>query len=235
MTDEKDMQAAWAAINREESAGLETWFYETLARKAIDSLTRNRMQGVYVPNRAEAKAKVMSLIPEGASVSFSDSVTLYQTDIIPTLRKGGYNLIDGWEKGIDIKEAFDRRRRALLCDVYVSGTNALTLDGKLVNVDGLGNRVGALIFGPKKVIVVAGINKLVTDVEEALERVRKFACPMNAKRHGYQSPCTITGICADCRGKWRICNKTAIIEGESLRFFPEPRTMVVIVGERLGL
>jgi len=232
---DKEPENIWASIDRKEIRGLYEWFYEALAKKTIDGLSRNRMRGWYVRNRGEALSLVMSFIPKGATVSFADSVTLYSTGIIEALREGDYKLIDGWEKGISLEEALYRRRQALFCDVFLSGSNAVTLDGKLVNIDGLGNRVAALIFGPTRVIVVAGINKIVKDVEAALKRIKRIACPLNAKRHGYQTPCTITGVCGDCKGEWRICNKTAIIEGESARFFPEPRIFVVIVGEELGL
>jgi len=123
----------------------------------------------------------------------------------------------------------------------LTGTNAITLDGKLVNIDGVGNRVAAMIFGPKKVIVVAGINKIVSDVNEALERIRGFAAPMNAKRHYLKHqqpelgdlPCVQTGSCVDCRHDWRICNYTVIIEGAMIG--QKGRINVVLVGEELGL
>ena len=133
------------------------------------------------------------------------------------------------------------QREAFLSDIFLTGTNAVTLDGKLVNIDGLGNRVAAMIFGPQKVIVVAGVNKIVKDENQALERIRQFAAPINARRHYTQHnrpefsdlPCVRTGKCVDCNHKWRICHFTVIIEGAW--FQEEARTNVVLVGEELGI
>lgn len=222
------------SINWEEFRKSEEWFNETLSKRTIESLSKNRMKGYYVPSRGEALSLVKTMIPKEAIVGFGDSGTLYQVGIIEDLRQGGYRLIDPWEKGINREESLRRRRQALLSDVYLSGTNALTLDGKLVSTDGLGNRVAALIFGPTRVIVVAGVNKIVRNVEEALERIKMKASPMNAKRHHYPAPCATIGVCSECRSEWKICNKTVIIEGESARSFPQPRTSVVIIGEPLG-
>ena len=122
--------------------------------------------------------------------------------------------------------------------MFVTGTNALTLDGKIVNVDGHGNRVAAMLFGPEKVIIVVGVNKIVENLDEALERVREKAAPLNVKRHpdfDPMPPCGTTGVCSDCSSAWRICNKTVIIERQFDNDKYKPVITVVIVGEDLGL
>ena len=132
-------------------------------------------------------------------------------------------------------------KESFFADVFVTGTNAITLDGKLVNIDGYGNRVAAMIYGPAKVILVIGTNKIVKNVDEALERIHQYAAPINAKRHYLKHhdqnfidlPCIKTGGCVDCRHEWRICNYTTIIEGAVSRH--QGRINVVLVGEELGI
>jgi hypothetical protein len=137
-----------------------------------------------------------------------------------------------------VEENIRLKRRALTSDVFVTGTNALTLDGKIVNVDGHGNRVAAMLFGPDAVIVVVGINKVVRDLDEAMERIRHQAAPLNVARHTEfdpMPPCGITGACSDCSSPWRICNKTVIIERQYANDRYDPVLSVIIVGEELGL
>jgi hypothetical protein len=132
-------------------------------------------------------------------------------------------------------------RETFSADIFITGTNAITLDGKLVNIDGAGNRVAAMIFGPSKVILVIGVNKIVKDVDAALERIHQMAAPVNAKRHVLKHhdeglstlPCVKTGSCADCRSDWRICNYTVIIDGAMPQH--QGRINVVLVGEELGI
>ena len=120
----------------------------------------------------------------------------------------------------------------------MTGTNALTLDGKIVNIDGHGNRVAAMLFGPTQVIIVVGVNKIVRTLDEAIEKIRNRTAPLNVKHHvdfDPMPPCGVTGVCSDCSSPWRICNKTVIIEGEYDNNKYKPVTTVVIVGERLGI
>ncbi len=178
------------------------------------------------------------MIPEGSIVGFGDSVTLSQIGLVEALEKGNYTFLNPWEKGITVEEQTKRQRQAFISDVFVTGTNALTLDGKIVNVDALGNRVAAMLFGPDKVIIVVGINKIVENLEEALERIKKKAAPLNVIRHPEfdpMPPCGLTGECVDCSSPWRICNKTVIIERQFDNYKHKRVITVVIVGEELGL
>jgi hypothetical protein len=224
------------------------WYYEARAKTAAASFKRRNIQAVYVPDRQAALKAVLEMIPAGTTVVRGDSISVDQIGIIPELRKRGANkIIDPLERKADgsfaIPEDQQKRvaRQAFSADVFLVGSNAVTLDGKLVNTDGRGNRVAPMIYGPDKVIVVAGCNKLVKNLDEALERIRLIAAPINAKRHFLKHqasgmgelPCVRTGTCADCAHDWRICRYTVIIEGAMK--WEKDRINVVLVGEDLGI
>ncbi len=225
------------------------WFGEQRARTVVNNLQKRSVNAQYVSSRQEALSVVLGMIPPGATVARGDSISLEQVGVIPELIKRNQNrLIDPLEKDADgfyiIAESEQRLRIAretFSADIFLVGTNAVTLDGKLVNTDGWGNRVSAMIFGPEKVIIVVGVNKIVRDVNEAVERIHDVAAPMTAKRHYLKHhrpewgdlPCVRTGRCVDCRHDWRICNYTVIIEGQQAR--EKDRIHVVLVGEELGI
>lgn len=207
-------------------------------QELIRTLGQNNIPAFYVRNRREAFEKVMSMIPEGSVVGLGDSLTLKQIGVVDALTQGHYTFLNPWKPGISVEENIELKRRALTSDVFVTGTNALTLDGKIVNVDGHGNRVAAMLFGPKKVVIVAGINKIVKNLDEALKRIRDKAAPENVRRHPEFDPvppCGITGLCSDCASPWRICNKTVIIERQYDNKKYKPIITVVVIGEELGI
>jgi hypothetical protein len=207
-------------------------------RDLIERLGENNIPAFYVQDRKGVFEKVMSMIPEGSTVGVGDSVTLKQIGVVDALEHGEYVILNPWRPGISVEEGINLKKRALTSDVYVTGTNALTVDGKIVNVDGLGNRVAAMLFGPDKVIIVVGINKIVDNLQEALERIRNVAAPLNVKRHGDfdpMPPCGTSGVCSDCSSPWRICNKTVIIERQYNNSKYKPIITVVIAGEELGI
>jgi hypothetical protein len=204
----------------------------------IERLDENNIPAFYVNTGGEAFRKVMSMIPEGSVVGFGDSLTLRQIGVVDALTKGNYTFLNPWKPGTSVEENVRLKKQALTSDVFVTGTNALTLDGKIVNVDGHGNRVAAMLFGPAKVIIVIGINKIVENLEQALEKIKNKTAPLNVKRHpGFDPmpPCGITGVCSDCSSPWRICNKTVIIERQYDNNKYKPIVSVVIVGEELGI
>lgn len=204
----------------------------------IDHLQQNNIPAIYVRNKKEAFDRVMSMIPEGSVVGFGDSLTIRQIGLVDALEHGSYTFLNPWNRGVTTEENIRLKKRALTADVFVTGTNAVTLDGKIVNTDGHGNRVAAMLFGPSKVIIVIGINKIVQDLEAALERIRNEAAPLNVKRHPEfdpMPPCGTTGVCSDCTSPWRICNKTIIIERQFDNDKYKPSIAVVIVGESLGI
>ncbi len=215
----------------------------------VNNLGKKNIRAQYVSNRVEALATVLEMIPPGATVARGDSVTIDQIGIIPELAKRKQNsIIDPMERDAngsfvypDIEQRKRIARETFSAAVFLVGTNAVTLDGKLVNTDAWGNRVSAMIFGPEKVIIIAGVNKIVKDVNEGLERIHNVAAPMNAKRHFLKYhrtdfgdlPCAKTGSCVNCNHDWRICRYTVIIEGTMIR--EKGRINVVLVGEELGI
>jgi hypothetical protein len=211
---------------------------EDRIQKLIETMGKNNIPTFYVRDAKEAFAKVMAMIPEGCNVGLGDSLTLKQIGVIDALEKGNYAFFDSWRDGLSMDERMDLKRRSLISDVFVTGTNALTLDGKIVNVDALGNRTAAMLFGPRRVIIVVGVNKIVANVEQALNRIRTIAAPRNVKQKPHMippPPCGVTGECGDCSGPWRICNKTVIIERQLDNERFKPLITVIIVGEELGL
>ncbi|MFC2041032.1 lactate utilization protein [Chloroflexota bacterium] len=207
------------------------WYKETLAGRVIKSLEKNNMAGLYVRTKEEALDKVISLIPEGSKVGFGGSLSLDQIGVKDVLREGNYHFIDRNIPGLSGDEIDRLRKESLLADVFLTSTNALTMDGKLVNIDGYGNRVAAISFGPGKVIVVAGINKIVSDLEAAMKRIKDYTTPIHAGRRDSAVPCAKTGVCVDCHTPQRLCNIVCIIEGQRRK----DRMTVIIVGEELGL
>lgn len=207
------------------------WHYETLAQRAVEALKRNNFGVVYAPDSAEACRIVLSMIPQGAAIGFGASMTLQAIGLMEQLKAGEYQLINPpWINAQTSRaERMPLRRQAMVADVFLTGSNAVTLDGKLVNTDAMGNRVAGMLIGPKKTIVVAGANKVVPTVEEALERVTNVA-PANARRLNYDTPCAVTGVCNDCRSADRICNATVILHRKTWGV----DMTVVMVGEELG-
>ncbi|MBI4330124.1 MAG: lactate utilization protein [Chloroflexi bacterium] len=213
---------------------------DSMIQKIIAKFKRNNMIAWFVPDRQTALSKALSLIPEGASIGLGDSVALQQIGLLDVLRResklGNYRLFDRYRHGISPEGVEDdglNKYRALTADIFLLGANAVTLDGKLVNIDGAGTRVAPLIFGPKKVIVVVGINKIVRNVEEGLRRIKEVAAPLNAARHASKLPCVRTGKCNDCSSPQRICCYTVIVDKAWGR--DKGRINVIIVGEKLGL
>jgi len=202
---------------------------EILAARAIKNLEKRGFQAWYVSDSAQARDLVKKLITPGASVSWGGSMTLDEAGILAMLRSGDYHLLDRSTAGTpeEVKTIY---RQALSCDWYLTGTNALSLDGILVNRDGTGNRLAALIYGPENVLVVAGVNKIALDQEAALERVKNTAAPANALRLGRDTPCARTGTCADCLVGDSLCSHTVFTR----LCRPEGRIKVLLVGEDLG-
>jgi hypothetical protein len=144
--------------------------------------------------------------------------------------KPGVKVMDPYQPGLSPEEAMELRRQGMLADVMIASSNAITLDGKLVNLDASGNRIAAMTFGPRKVILVVGMNKVALNLESAMARVKQYAAPVNVMRLGYKNPCAETGVCTDCQSPQRICNMWSIIEGHTAK----GRIHVKLVGENLG-
>ena len=166
-------------------------------------------------------------------VSFGDSVTMRETGIVEWLRGNReLTLLDGFDASMPYDERLEIRRRALLSDLFITGVNAVTEQGTLHWLDKVGNRIAPVAFGPRKVIIVAGRNKIVADRDQAEERIRRIAAPQNVARHpGWRTPCVKTGVCMDCNAQDRICNTRM----EMLRCWPDKRVLVVLIDADLGL
>ncbi len=208
----------------------EQWQYETLGRAACEALKKNGFDAAYLPTGAEALAKLASLIKPGMKVGFGGSMTVKALGLAERIGALGAQLLDHNAPGLDKEAKLAVMRAQLSCDLFVAGSNAVTLDGDIVNVDGNGNRVAALTFGPKKTVVVVGANKIVRDIDEALARIETRAAPLNNKRLDRPNPCVKSGQCEDCQGDTRICRVYQILRRRpSLSDFT-----VLVVGESLG-
>ena len=205
-------------------------YYENVAATIIKNLEKRRMNGFYCADKESAIAKMLELMPEGSSVGWGGSMTLKENGFFDALADANaYQIID--RDSAKTKEE-EKKIYSDICaaDFFLMSTNAITLDGELVNVDGRGNRVSFLCYGPDKVIIVAGMNKVVTDVEDGIKRVRNMAAPPNCVRLNKQTPCAVTGVCADCLSPGCICSQTVVTR---LSFYPG-RINVILVGEELG-
>ncbi len=216
---------------KEQLIEAEMWYREAMAGKVIAALKKNNITGIYVETKEEARKQVLSMIPEGSKVAQGGSLSLSQAGIIDALRQGNYNFMDRLKPGLSEAEVEALRRESLLADIFLMSTNALTMDGKLVNIDGYGNRVAALSYGPLKVIILAGLNKVVPDQEAAVRRIKDYVAPIHARRRNRPVPCAKTGVCVDCRAPERSCNILSVIEHQR----DKERITVVLCGEDLGL
>ena len=204
---------------------------EKVAGKIIEHLEKRRMEGSYASSAAQARDEIIAMVPEGAVVYRCGSMSTTGMGLWEKIaEKPGVKIIDPYRPEYSLEEAMEQRRQGLLADVMIASSNAITLDGRLVNLDGGGNRVAAMTFGPKKVILVVGMNKVAPDLESAMARVKHYAAPVNVMRIGYKNPCAETGLCSDCRSPQRICNMWSIIEGHMAK----GRIHVKFVGENLG-
>lgn len=204
---------------------------ETLSKRLI----RNRFEVALAADPAEAAAIFRDrFLPQIAPRSFSwgDSMTMKATGLLDEMENGSdVEIIRTFEAGVPRPEIIERRRRALLADLFVSGVNAVTEAGQLVNLDMIGNRTGGIAFGPRHVVLFVGRNKIVSDLPAAMTRIREYAAPLNAIRHGFDTPCAHTGRCADCNSPQRICNTWSIME----KSFPPGRIRIVLINADLGL
>ncbi len=203
---------------------------EERIEKTISSLRRNNMAGYFVQDREELLLLLAELIQPGETVGCGDSATLEETGVFDFIRNGRYTFYDKHNSSLTSAEKRAIYLRNFDADTFLTGTNAVTVDGKLFNIDGNGSRVAPMLYGPKQVIVVVGINKLTDSTQDAIDRTRQVAAPMDAKRLCKDTPCTKLGRCIDCRHPQRICNDFVLIAGQ----FVKDRIKVIIVNQALG-
>ena len=202
---------------------------ERLAQRMIKNLERRNFRAFYCPTAAEAVEMVSSLIPDGSSVTWGGSMTIREIGLTAALHKRKLKVLDR-DQAANSDEVQRIYREAFSADYYLASTNAISEDGVLVNIDGNGNRVAAITFGPKHVIFVVGLNKVTQDVGSALARARSTASPTNAARFDVKTPCQVDGVCHNCNSVDCICNYIHFLRNSH----PAGRHIVVLVGEELG-
>lgn len=205
-------------------------YYEKRGQRLVKNLQSRHFEAYYCATAQEALKKALELIPQGSSVGWGGAMTCQQIGLMDALNEGDYRTLDR-AKAKNQEEAAQIMRDCLNADVFLTGANGLSLNGEMVNIDGIGNRVAAIIYGPKTVLVVVGMNKVTDDLNSALTRVRTVAAPMNMQRFGKNTPCAQTGICADCKSEDCICNQIVITRNSR----PAGRIKFILVGEDLGM
>ncbi len=205
------------------------WNQKT-AEHLIKQLNKRRHEASYSETASQAAQEVAAMIPEGATVFRCGSMSAAYAGLWDILTERGVEVINPYLPELAPEEGLALRVKGMSADVMVASSNAITLDGRLVNLDGMGNRVAAMIFGPKKVILMVGMNKLAGDLEAAMDRVKNYAAPVNNIRLSMPNPCTETGLCSDCNTPSRICNAWTVID----RSMIENRIHVKLVGEDMG-
>ena len=206
------------------------WLRECIINKTIKALEANRMNGYLVNSREELINKIEELTNKGDLVACGGSMSLFEAGVIEHLRSGRYKFLDRYKEGLkseDIKNIF---RETFSADVFFTSANAITENGEIYNVDGNGNRVAAMLYGPDKVIIVAGYNKIVGDLDEAIKRNRMISAPANAKRLDKKTPCAKVGFCMDCKSPERLCREYTLIRSQS----NQDRIHVIFLNEELG-
>ena len=202
---------------------------EKAAGKVIKNLARRNIEAVYCPTAQEAVEKVLEMIPQGSSVTWGGSMSIRDIGIPAALAEAGKYEVYDRDKAPDRAAATEIYLKAFTCDYYLSSANAITEDGVIVNIDGTGNRVAAITFGPRNVIFIIGMNKLTQDTDSALARARSLAAPVNTARFDIQTPCKLDGVCHNCLSDDSICNYIHF-----LRHSPKGKHKVILVGESIG-
>lgn len=204
-------------------------YYEKRGAVMVKNLKSRHFDAYYCANKEQALVKALELIPEGVSVGWGGAQSAEDIGLLEAVRKGPYQAIDR-DTAKSPEERVKIMKQALLADVFIAGANALSLDGQMVSIDGNGNRVAAIVYGPDSVIIIAGMNKVVATLEDAVQRARTVAAPMNKQRFNLDTPCEVTGACGDCKSESCICNQILITRNSK----PAGRIKVILVGEELG-
>ncbi|MCI5623275.1 MULTISPECIES: lactate utilization protein [Anaerostipes] len=204
---------------------------ERKAATIIKNLKKRNIQGVYCATKKDALKQALSYIEKGSVVSWGGSESIIELGLMDAVTSGDYKIIDR-----SVAKNYDEQReifsKSVLSDYYLMSSNAITLDGELINIDGTGNRVASLIYGPKHIIMVIGMNKVVNNVEDGVARVRNFASPPNTIRLGLETPCSLNGRCGDCYGDSCICSQIVVTRRQSAAM--KDRIKIILVGEELG-
>ena len=206
------------------------WVNEQKIIRTIEALEKNNMNGYLVENEEELIDKIKEIVSEGSMVACGGSMSLFETGVIDHLRSDRYKFLDRYKEGLTKEEIVKIYKEAFFADAYFSSSNAITEDGQLYNVDGNGNRVAALLYGPEKVIIICGVNKIVATLEDAIKRNEAVSAPANAKRLNKNTPCTKVGYCMNCNSKERICSEYTVIKRQSIK----GRIHVIFLNKEIG-
>ncbi|MDO5545716.1 MAG: lactate utilization protein [Eubacteriales bacterium] len=204
-------------------------YYEKRGQVLVKNLKSRHFDAYFCPDAASALSKALELIPEGASVGWGGALSAQQIGLIDAVKAGNYAAIDR-DAAKTPEERTQALRQCLTANVFLCGANALSLDGQMVNIDGTGNRVAAIAYGPDMILVIAGMNKVCDTLDDAMTRARTVAAPMNKQRFPFKTPCEVTGACGDCKCEESICNQILITRNCR----PAGRIKFVLVGEELG-
>jgi len=221
-----------SSVHREKAIEVAKWRWEQMGRRAVLALKKKGYNAEFFLTAKEAERKTLDLAASAESIGVGGSITIRQLNILDNLKEQGKSIFDIWT-GLKpgCEEDMRIKRATLTCDLFLASVNALTLKGEIVDMDGAGNRTNATTFGPKKVVLLVGINKLVKDIDEGLRRIQEVAAPLNCRRGSFKSPCYETGICASSAPGEHVCCITLILNRK-------PRLTdisVFVIGEVLGL
>jgi len=206
------------------------WMMEERCKKTVEKLKAHDFEAVFVKTKEEASAEIWKYVTPKARVGVGGSLSVRELGILSQMEAKGSILLDHWKPGLSKEEILGIRKSQPSCDLFLGSVNAVTLNGELLNIDGTGNRTNASVFGPGKVILVAGYNKIVENVQEGINRIRNVAAPLNARRLNVDVPCAKIGKCVDCNSPNRICRVLVIHERKPI--FTD--MLIILVGEELG-
>ena len=209
---------------------IKQWWVEEKMKKAVEKLVAHEFKAIYAKTKQEAVEEILKRTTPGQKVGMGGSLTIRGLGVLEKLESQGYTVYDHWKPGLSTENILEIRKSQMTSDLFLASANAITLNGELVNIDGIGNRVNSISFGPGKVILVAGYNKIVEDVQEGIKRIKNVAAPLNARRLHIDVPCAKVGKCVECNSPNRICRVIVIHE----RRPSLTDILIILVGEELG-
>jgi L-lactate utilization protein LutB len=208
----------------------QAWLWGKTAERCVKNLKKNGFDAHFFENAEEAKDRILEIVSDYKTFGFGGSDTTRSIGVKEQLEARGKTIYDHWQKGLSREEDLAIRLNQVRSECFFCSANAISATGEIVNVDGIGNRTNGMTFGPAKVVIVAGMNKVTPDLDSALRRVREIAAPMRAKSLGMQTPCAETGICSDCNAPQRICRITTILHRKPML----TDVKVVLINQSLG-
>ncbi len=206
------------------------WHNETMMNKTKHALEAHNFLVEICKNGDDAREKALMELDKESTIGIGGSITVHEIGLFDYLKNNGYNIVNPYLPDLSREQVFELRRKTLMSDFFLTGCNAITTEGEIVNIDGYGNRVSAIIFGPRKVFLFAGMNKIVMDRQQAIDRVLDVAAPINAKRLKRLTPCAKDGFCSDCDAEQRICKHLTI----NMRQNIPDRIKIFLIKESLG-